>query len=126
MDVPARLRLLRDALPKGGSAVLTREALSELLGEVEEKKVGAAPLSSGDLTVAEIAAELKRSPNRIRDFIRSGELKAYHFGRELRCTRAALDAFVQAKREGSGPRTITDRSGKPADLGKWRSVKPAA
>jgi excisionase family DNA binding protein len=126
VDIPARLRLLRNALPAGGSVVLTREALSELLGEVEEKKVGASPLSSGDLTVAEVAAELKRSPNRVRDFIRSGELKAYHFGRELRCTRAALDAFVQAKREGSGPRTIADRLGKPADLGKWRSVKPAA
>ncbi len=126
VNLQDRLRLLRDTLPANGAVTFTRADLSELLGEVEPSAETVSALTRADLTVPEIAAELKRSANRIRDYIRSGELKAYHFGRELRCTRAALDAFVQAKRNESGPRTITDRPGKPADLGKWRSVKPAA
>ncbi len=123
MNLQDRLRLLRDTLPANGAVTFTRADLSELLGEVEPSAETVSALTPGDLTVTEIAAELKRSPNRIRDYIRSGELKAYHFGRELRCTRAALDAFVESKREGKREPTPP---GKRADLSRWRKVRPAA
>jgi excisionase family DNA binding protein len=122
VNLQDRLRLLRDTLPANGAVTFTRGDLSELLGEVDASETVSA-LTPGDLTVAEIAAVLKRSPNRVRDVIRSGELKAYHFGRELRCTRAALDAFIEAKREGKREPTPP---GKRADLSRWRKVRPAA
>jgi excisionase family DNA binding protein len=86
---------------------------------VDPKSSPTLAANAGDLTVAEIAAELKRSPNRIRDFIRSGELKAYTFGRELRCTRAALDTFVQAKRDAKPDIAPGRRKGR-AKLSDWR------
>ncbi len=121
MNIEDRLRLLRDHLPAGGSVTFTRADLSELLGEAEPVSTGVD--KPGDLTVEEIAVELKRSPNRVRDFIRSGALKAYTFGREYRCTRAALEAFMDAQREGKREPAAP---GKRADLGGWRKVRPAA
>jgi excisionase family DNA binding protein len=123
VNLQDRLRLLRDTLPANGAVTFTRADLSELLGEVDASET-VSLAKPADLTVTEIATELKRSPNRIRDYIRNGELKAYTFGRELRCTRAALDAFIEAKR--AGKREIAGTQGKAADLGRWRNVRPAA
>ncbi len=41
-----------------------------------------------DLTVAQVAAQVGRSPGRVREWIRSGELDAYWLGKEYRTTRA--------------------------------------
>ena len=85
MDALNRLRLLRDTLPTSGSVVLTRDALSELLGEAEPKDVGAHPLSAADLTVEQVAERMGRAPGTVRDWIRAKKLRAYPFnGKEYR------------------------------------------
>ena len=113
-----RLRLLRDTLPAHGSITLNREALSELLGEAQPEQ--SAPAPTADLTVEEVGAELRRSPSRVRDFIRAGELRAYKFGKEYRVTRAALDAFVEAQRAGRSDRST---AGERVNLGRWRTIR---
>ena len=125
MNALDRLRLLRDTLPTSGSVVLTRDALSELLGESTPETH--APEAAADLTVEEIGEQLNRAPNTVRNWIRAGDLRAYRFGKEYRCTRAALEEFIQAQRDGK--REIAGNrgtAGKPADLGRWRQVRNKA
>lgn len=66
-----------------------------------------------DLTVAEVAAELDRSPSTVRGWCGDGKIDgAYRFrGREWRIPRSALRTFVEGERAGRET---------PADLSDWR------
>ncbi len=80
--------------------------------------------SLADLTVADVARLLRRSPGTVRDWIRRGELEAYQLGKEYRVTRAALTTFCQRQR--NGPRTSERSEGAPSrrsDLGSWRKLR---
>lgn len=50
------------------------------------------------LTVEEVAKELKVHVERVRRWIRDGELIATDLGRDYRISRADLDAFLKARR----------------------------
>ncbi len=77
-----------------------------------------------DLTVADVARQLRRSPGTVRDWIQRGDLEAYQLGKEYRITRPALTTFCQRQR--NGPRT-SERSevapSRRSDLDAWRKVR---
>ncbi len=72
-----------------------------------------------DLRVEEVAEMFGRSPQRIRDWLRAGELDGYKLhGKEWRVTRAAFREFQERQRDvESGTSTSTGRRG---DMGAWR------
>jgi excisionase family DNA binding protein len=123
MILRERLLTLRDTLPEGGSVVLTRAALDdraaldEMLahGPVEDTEGDRGP----DYTVAEVAVRFDRSPQTVRDWIKSGKLRGYLFnGREYRVTRHALAEFEEKQRQGRAkPEPVAT-----SDLGAWRRV----
>ncbi|MGH7476570.1 MAG: helix-turn-helix domain-containing protein [Longimicrobiales bacterium] len=120
MNLHDRLRALVEVLPEGATVNLSRADLLALLDGDGEAQGVAAP---ADYTVEDIAARFDRSPNTVREWIRRGELEAYPFGREYRITPAALEQFVQAKRESGQQRASrppSTRSSSVADLGSWR------
>ena len=123
MNLIDRLRLIRDGLTARATVTFTRDDLSELLGESPAGDVQHTA-QPADLTVEEVAERMKRKPNTITHWIRAGKLDAYKFnGREYRVTPAALDAYLQAQREGKqAPKT----AGNAADLGSWRDLRRAA
>ncbi len=117
MSIEDRLRQIVTALPEQASVTLPVVVVKEWLDlEVDD------PLA--DLTVADVAEQLRRSPGTIRDWIRRGELKAYQLGKEYRVTRPALTTFCQQQR--NGPQT-SERSaaapGSRSDLGAWRKLR---
>jgi excisionase family DNA binding protein len=118
VNLRERLQAWRETLPENGSVVLTRAALDEMLadewsGDTEDDR-------GPDYTVAEIAERFGRSPQTVRDWIKSGKLKGYLFnGREYRVTRAALAEFEASQRDGAD---ASVRSARNADLGAWRRV----
>ena len=60
-----------------------------------------------------------RSPQTVRDWIRSGKLHAYRFNeREYRIPAAALREFKEGHRNGV---SLSDH-GEVADLGAWRDI----
>ena len=117
MSIEDRLRQIVTALPEQASVTLPVGVVKEWL-EVEADD----PLA--DLTVADVAEQLGRSPGTVRDWIRRGELEAYQLGKEYRVTRPALTTFCQRQR--NGPRTSDRSEGAPRrrlDLGSWRKVR---
>jgi excisionase family DNA binding protein len=50
------------------------------------------------LTVEEVAAELRVHPETVRQWIRGGELDAFDTGRGYRISREDLDDFVQRRK----------------------------
>ena len=117
MSIEDRLRQIVTALPEQASVTLPVLLVKEWL-EVEADD----PLA--DLTVADVAEQLGRSPGTVRDWIRRGELEAYQLGKEYRVTRPALTTFCQRQR--NGPRT-SDRSkaapSRRSNLGAWRKLR---
>ncbi len=97
MSIEDRLRQIVTALLKQASVTLLVKERLEM--EADD------PLAN--LTVADVARQLGRSPGYVRDWIRRGELEAYQLGKEYRVTRPALTTFCQRQR--NGPRT-SDRS----------------
>jgi len=96
MSIEDRLRRIVTALPEQASVTLPVVLVKEWLDlEADD------PLA--DLTVADVALQLGRSPGTVRDWIRRGELEAYQLGKEYRVTRPALTTFCQRQR--NGPRT---------------------
>jgi len=92
MKLHDRLELLIDGMPKDSAVTLTVEQLQEWLGATDQA-------AEVDLTVADIAAQLERSPVTVRAWIRTGDLRAYSFrGREYRITRQAFNEFLEAQR----------------------------
>jgi len=118
MNLRERLGTLRETLPEGGSVVLTRAALDEMLAEEpsENDQVDRGP----DYTVAEIAERFDRAPQTVRDWIKSGKLRGYLFNdREYRVTKAALAEFEEKQRKGREASRVPVAS---ANLGEWRRV----
>jgi excisionase family DNA binding protein len=94
------------------------EALSIPRGAREE------PL--GDYTVAQVADMFQRAAQTVRDWIKSGRLRAYKLnGREYRITRAAVEAYLEQQRNGE-PDTRPKGQASTADLGAWREVHKEA
>ena len=118
MSLEDRLRQIVTALPNHASVVLPVPVVKEWL-ELEADD----PLA--DLTVAEVAEQLGRSPGTVRDWIRRGELEAYQLGKEYRVTRPALATFCHRQR--NGPQRTSRRSeataGRRSDLGAWRKLR---
>ncbi len=52
------------------------------------------------LTVDEVAEELRVHPETVRQWIREGELDAFDTGRGYRISRQDLDDFVQKRKTG--------------------------
>ncbi len=117
MSIERRLREIVTALPEQASVTLPVVLVKEWLDlEADD------PLA--DLTVADVALQLGRSPGTVRDWIRRGELKAYQLGKEYRVTRPALTTFCQRQR--NGPRTSERSAAAPSrrpDLGAWRKLR---
>ena len=120
MRLEERLRALVDALPEGASVTLPARVLEEWLsGEPAHGKDAAA-----DLTVAQVAALLGRSPQAVRNWIRTGDLKAYTFrNREYRVTRIALESFLDRQRSAGDNRRVGPKNTPTAPLGTWRGIR---
>ena len=123
MDPRDRLRAIAEVLPEHGSVTLTRADLLEL---AEASLTDAAEEPLGDYTVAQVADIFQRAPQTVRDWIKSGRLRAYRFNRrEYRITRVAVEAYLEQQRNG-------ERDGCPkgqestADLSAWQEVYKAA
>ncbi len=103
-----RLRTLADALPDGAAVTLPVSLIRSWLVQ----SVPADPDHHADMTVADVAAMLDRSPQTVRAWIRHGDLDAYRLrGREYRVTRGALEAFLAHQRNRAAPRSSTHSSG---------------
>ena len=57
-------------------------------------------MSGPQLTVEEVAEELRVHPETVRQWIRGGELDAFDTGRGYRISRTDLDDFVQRRKTG--------------------------
>jgi len=120
------------ALPPGTLVALPREALLDLLGgpgrraggPVEVRVQGPEEIPAEvqvDLTVAELAQRFRRSPSTVRQWLESGQLEGYKlFGREWRVPAAAVVAFQERQRLGSGSDSAVKNR---ASLTDWRKVK---
>ena len=117
MSIEDRLRQIVTALPEQASVTLPVLVVKEWL-EVEADD----PLA--DVTVADVAGQLGRSPGTVRDWIRSGDLEAYQLGKEYRVMRPALTTFCRRERNGS---RTSDRSEtapcRQSYLGAWRKLR---
>ena len=123
MDVRDRLRRMAEALPEHGSVTLTRADLLEL---AEAASTEAAEELLGDYTVTQVADMFQRAPQTVRDWIKSGRLRAYKLnGREYRITRAAAEEFLEQQRSGEPDGQVSGRKSS-ADLGAWRRVREQA
>ncbi len=80
MSIEDRLRRIVTALPEQASVTLPVAVVKVWLAVEADD-----PLA--DLTVADVALQLGRSPGTVRDWIRRGELEAYQLGKEYRVTR---------------------------------------
>ncbi len=73
-----------------------------------------------DLTVEEVGQMFSRSPQRVRDWLRAGELDGYKLhGREWRIPRGAIQEFQERQQEAADA-SAAPGTGRPADLGAWR------
>ena len=57
-------------------------------------------MSTQQLTVEEVAEELRVHPETVRQWIREGELDAFDTGRGYRISRFDLDNFMQRRKTG--------------------------
>jgi excisionase family DNA binding protein len=122
VTVEDRLRTLADALPDGAAVTLPVSLIWAWLihsGSANPHN------NEADMTVAEVASLLSRSPQTVRTWIRRGNLDAYKLrGKEYRVTRDALEAFLALQRRHVAPRNaMHSSSGQPANLRSWRSVR---
>jgi len=119
MTLEDRLRQMVTALPNEASIMLPVAVLREWLNDEADDVLT-------DLTVAQVSTQIGRSPGRVREWIRSGELDAYWLGREYRITRPALTAFRNRRRERPRSSVLApSRGADAADLGAWRRVREA-
>ncbi len=121
LTVEDRLQTLADALPDGAAVTLPVSLIRSWLSRSDS----ADPERAADMTVAEVASLLSRSPQTVRTWIREGDLDAYKLrGREYRVTRAALEAFLAYQQARAAPRSSLGSSGgQPANLGSWRRAR---
>ncbi len=62
--------------------------------------IGNAPPPKPFYSVADVAELIDVNERTIRRWIDDGELVAHRFGRQIRISRADLEAFVRVRREG--------------------------
>jgi excisionase family DNA binding protein len=119
MGVRERLMAIAELLPARARVSFSRADLDELTSNGPAMKKPS--YSNLDYTVAEVAQRHGRSPQTVRDWIKSGELQAYRFkDREWRITPAALAEFEGRQRNGQA----RERSASPGtDLSAWRDVR---
>ena len=117
MTLEDRLRQMVTALPNEASVTLPVAVLREWLNDEADD-------FASDRSVAQVAAQVGRSPGRVREWIRSGELEAYWLGRQYRITRAGLAAFRNRRRDRKEPRNPHEPEvASHVDLGAWREVR---
>ncbi len=119
MSLEERLARMIEPLPDGASVLLPVETVRRWL-ELEGQGAGSRPLS--DLTIADVAEELDRSPSTVRGWLIAGDIpEAYKLqGREWRIPRGALRAFLDGQANGDGGvRRGTGRRSS-AKLSDWR------
>jgi hypothetical protein len=107
----ARLLGLADALPDGGTLQLDARALRSLAG-VQSEERGADVVHQdlhADYTLAGAGRVLGVKPNTVRGYVRSGDLGAYVYAGAYRITHAALEAFLEQRRQGMLPSQIERR-----------------
>ncbi len=126
MNPLEQLRTAVAALPPGTLVTVPREALLDVLGGGGGDGVAATggdgpPAVAVDLTVTDLAQRFRRHPSTIRQWLESGRLEGYKlFGREWRVPAAAVAAFQDQQRFGSGSDSAVKNR---TSLGDWRKVK---
>lgn len=128
MTLLERLAQLAQVVPPGGSVTLPRDWL---VTELEAKSSPSAT-TTGDLTVEEVAAQLRRSASTVRSWCERGLFPgAYHLpasGKVSKAGRAKVGAWrvppaalaaFQHRDQGSA------EPGGHADLGAWRQRRRA-
>lgn len=127
-DLLFRLKKMCEPMPSGSSLTLPVDWLRAELEDIASDE-GSAADSAGvivDLSAAEVAAIVRRSAGTVRQWIREERLRAYLWnGREYRVTRAALNEFLAAQREG-GRKGESTASSRRVDLSSWRGVRDDA
>src|SRR5712692_532022 len=124
MNPLEQLRTAVAALPAGTLVTLPREALLDVLGGGGGDRAAegdGSPQVAVDLTVTDLAQRFRRHPSTIRQWLESGRLEGYKlFGREWRVPLAAVAAFQDQQRFGSGSDSAVKNR---TSLGDWRKVK---
>src|SRR6266852_6176106 len=126
MNPLEQLRKAVAVLPPGTLVTLPREALLDVLGGGGGDGAAATgsdgpPAVAVDLTVTDLAQRFRRHPSTIRQWLESGRLEGYKlFGREWRVPAAAVAAFQDQQRFGSGSDSAVKNR---TSLGDWRKVK---
>lgn len=117
MTLAERLRRLAEALPSEDSAVtLTRGDLKALLAS--EYRGG--EVTSRDMTVDEVAAEVGRARSTVRGWLLAGELEGYKLnGRDWRIPRSAVQRYIANQNSAQGAARPVDHE---VDIGAWRDV----
>ena len=115
MKLEERLAEIIREMPDGAAITVPVEWLRRELAVPDRDD---APLA--DLTVEQVARELKRSPSTVRAWCSSRQLEAYKFrGREWRISRAALRKFLSREANvRTAGQALPKRTG--ADLSAWR------
>jgi excisionase family DNA binding protein len=122
MTTPPDFRTWLEQLAAAEALVPARVVLARL-GEAGQEEAPRAAAVVADLTVEELAAELRRGPSTVRGWLGAGEFPgAYRMnGREWRIPRGDVAAYLDRQRpvpvvESASP----VRSKKSVDLGSWR------
>jgi excisionase family DNA binding protein len=117
LSLSARLAALAELLPEGASLVFDRASLGALAAS--ERHDLAPGGSEPDLTVAQAAARLGLSKNRVRGLIGEGRLQAYRTGRTggWHITPEALASFRKAPPISA---SLLANRAERIDLGRWR------
>jgi Helix-turn-helix domain len=117
MSLADRLMELAKHMPPGSSVTFTAESLLALLEGSPERP---APETTGDLSVAQIAAQLQRAPSTVRGWLEAGRFAgAYKLNdRDWRIPPDAFAAFYAAQRGAGTPQ--------PVDLSGWRRMRRRA
>ena len=121
LTVEDRLRTLADALPDGDAVTLPVSLIRSWLA----RGGSADPERTADMTVAEVASLLSRSPQTVRTWIRRGDLDAYRLrGKKYRVTRAALETFLALQRRHVAAREPSRTAhASHTDLTAWRGSR---
>ena len=118
MTLPERLRDLANALPSDHSAVTFTRADLLALADCGDEVVPTSPI--GDLTVDEVAKQMKRAPSTVRGWLIANELRGYKLNRrEWRVPRSALRDYVERQATAS----VGFPTGADVDIAAWRKVR---
>ncbi len=113
-----RLGQLASALPSDDSAVtFTRAGLMALLDGGWCRVIAT---SAQELTVDEVAEQMRKAPSTVRGWLISGDLRGYKLNnREWRMPRSALRDYIARQAETGHQATETAE----VDIAEWRKVQ---